>query len=229
MTKGRRVLCIAPHADDETLGCGGVLARHVKDGDDVTVAVVTGPGDGDHPVFQRSTWDVVREEAAQAMRVLGVQTLTFANVPAALVDDVPKHVLNKTVHGLIDAAKPEVMYVPHPYDLHKDHREIFHAASVAWRTTAPLGRGIREIYAYEVLSETHWNAGAIEGAFIPNAWFNITSTLDTKLRALACYGSQLRPFPDARSVEAAQALARTRGAQMSMEAAEAFAIVRVIG
>ncbi len=221
-----RVLCLAPHCDDETLGCGGTLARHVADGDDVIVAVVTGPGEGEHPVFPRSTWDTVRAEARIAMDMLGVRELWFDNVPAALVGDVPKHQLNRAVHTLLERACPELLYVPHPFDLHKDHREIFDAASVAWRPVNELGRGIREIYAYEVLSETAWNAGGIEPGFVPNVWVDISATFEHKQRALAAYQSQLRPFPDARSLEAAVHLARYRGAQMGMQAAEAFVLVR---
>ena len=222
------VLCLAPHCDDETLGCGGTLARHARNGDRVTVAVVTGPGEGEHPLAPRSAWEVVRAEAAEAMALLGVQELDFGNVPAALVGDVPKHVLNRAVHALVERHRPEVLYVPHPFDLHRDHREIFHAASVAWRPAHELGRGIREVLAYEVLSETHWNAAGIEGAFAPTVWVDISDTIELKLQALEKYRSQMRTFPHARSVEAARHQALWRGAQMGMEAAEAFVLVRRI-
>lgn len=221
-----KILCLAPHCDDETLGCGGVLAKYAREGHDVHVAVVTGPGDGAHPVFPRETWDKVRAEARAAMDVLGVKGLAFDNLPAALVADLPTHVVNKAVHSLIDAVKPDVLFVPHPFDLHKDHRAVFDAASVAWRPTSELGRAVREIYAYEVLSETGWNAAGIEPGFSPNVWIDIDATLETKLSALAKYESQLRLFPDARSVEAVRHLAGYRGAQMSMRAAEAFVLVR---
>lgn len=221
-----RVLCLAPHCDDETLGCGGTLARYVRDGHDVVVAFVTGPGDGEHPVFPRSAWDVVREEAREAMRILGVGELWFENLPAALVADLPKHHINRVVHRLVERARPDVLFVPHPFDLHKDHREVFDAASVAWRPVHDTGKGLRDIYAYEVLSETGWNAGGVEPGFVPNVWRDITDTLETKLSALAKYKSQLRPFPDARSTDAAESLARFRGAQMGMRAAEAFVLVR---
>jgi N-acetylglucosamine malate deacetylase 1 len=224
-----KVLCLAPHCDDETLGCGGVLAKYAQAGHDVTVAVMTGPGEGTHPVLPRSTWDVVRAECREAMKVLGVQTLWFEELPAVLLADLPKHQVNRAVHGVIERARPDVLFVPHPFDLHKDHRELFDAASVAWRPHTELGRGVREVYAYEVLSETGWNAGGIEPAFVPNTWMDISDTIETKASALAKYASQLRPFPDARSVEAIRHLAGYRGAQMSMRAAEAFVLVRKLG
>ena len=81
------------------------------------------------------------------------------------------------------------------------------------------------MYCYEVQSETHWNAPYLEAGFLPNTWVDITAHLETKLRALACYESRLRPMPDARSLAAIRALAVWRGSQQSFAAAEAFVCV----
>jgi LmbE family N-acetylglucosaminyl deacetylase len=170
MSSARRVLVVAPHADDETIGAGGTIARHVAEGDDVHVAVVTGHGDGPHPLWPQSVWDTVRGEAAHAMAVLGVTQLHFEEIPAALVADQPVWKLNKTIGAILQKLEPEILYVPFPFDLHKDHRETFHALSVAWRTSSPTGRKIKSVYCYEVQSETHWNAPYLEAGFLPNTW-----------------------------------------------------------
>jgi LmbE family N-acetylglucosaminyl deacetylase len=224
----RRILVIAPHADDETLGVGGTIARRVAEGHDVHVAVITGHGDEPHPLWPATLWDRIRGEARRAMDVLGVQHLHFEEVPAALVSDQPVWRLNKTIDALVRKIEPEVLYVPFPFDLHKDHREIFHAMSVAWRSVTPHGARIRAVYCYEVQSETHWGAPYLEAGFTPNAWVDISAHLDTKLRALACYESQIRPAPDARSIDAVRALATWRGSQQNLGAAEAFVAVRLI-
>lgn len=223
-----RILVIAPHADDETLGLGGTIARRAAEGHEVHVGVVTGHGEGTHPLWPRTTWEKVRAEARRAMDVLGVSELHFEEVPAALVADQPVWQLNKVVGGLVERIQPHVLYVPFPFDLHKDHREVFHALSVAWRPSSAVGRQIRAVYCYEVQSETHWNAPYLEAGFVPNAWVDISDQLETKLRALACYESQLRPAPDARSLEAVRALAVWRGAQQGMVAAEAFVTIRLL-
>jgi LmbE family N-acetylglucosaminyl deacetylase len=228
MVSSRRILVIAPHADDETLGVGGTIARRVAEGHEVHVAVVTGHGPEPHPLWPRAVWDTVRAEAREAMNVLGVKELHFEELPAAMVADQPMWQLNRVVGGLVDKIKPDVLYVPFLFDLHKDHREIFHASSVAWRTSSATGRAIREVYCYEVQSETHWSAPYLEASFTPNVWVDISSQLDTKLRALACYASQVRPAPDARSIEAVRALAVWRGAQQAMTAAEAFVAIRLL-
>lgn len=223
-----RILVIAPHADDETLGMGGSLSRFVAEGHKVTVAVVTGHGDGDHPLWPQSVWDTVRAEARRAMSVLGVKDLLFEEVPAAQVAETPVWKLNRVTESIVAKVQPEILYVPFPFDLHKDHREIFHSLSVAWRTSSETGRGIREIYCYETQSETHWNIPYVEAGFLPNCWVDISATLETKLEALACYESQIRPAPDARSIEAVKALAVWRGSQVGVTAAEAFVAVRLL-
>ena len=226
-TTERRVLCLAPHADDESLGAGGSLARHAADGDEVHVGVVTGHGDGTHPLWGPEVWDVVRAEAREAARVLGAQ-LFFEDLPAVLVPDQPVHEVTGVVAGMIERVRPHVLYVPFPFDLHNDHRAVFYAASVAWRTTSPVGRAIQEIYSYEVQSETHWNAHRVEPAFSPDHYVDITDYLATKRQALECYSSQMRPFPDARSVAAVEALARWRGSLVNCGAAEAFMTIRTL-
>jgi N-acetylglucosamine malate deacetylase 1 len=132
------------------------------------------------------------------------------------------------VGGLVEKVQPDVLYAPFPFDLHKDHREVFHALSVAWRSSSATGRKLRAIYCYEVQSETHWNAPYLEAAFTPNTWVDVSAQLETKLRALACYESQLRPAPDARSLDAVRALAVWRGSQQGMAAAEAFVAIRLL-
>jgi LmbE family N-acetylglucosaminyl deacetylase len=224
----QRILVVAPHADDETLGAGATIARRTAEGHEVHVAVVTGHGRDPHPLWPRSLWDKIRGEARCAADVLGVHQLHFEEIPAAMVADQPVWFLNRTVGALVDKVRPDVLYAPFPFDLHKDHREVFHALSVAWRASGAVGRNVRAIYCYEVQSETHWNAPYLEAGFSPNTWVDVSAYLETKLRALACYESQLRAPPDARSVDAVRALAQWRGSQQGMAAAEAFVAIRLL-
>lgn len=224
-----KVLVVAPHADDETLGVGGTIAKHVTAGDHVTVAIMTGHGSDPHPLWTPETWMTVRDEARRALEVLGIHDLLFREIPAVLVAEQPQWQVNAVTQEVLDQVRPEVLYVPFPFDMHKDHREIFHSLSVAWRPSNPSGFGVREIYAYEVPSETHWNAPYLEPGFLPNTWTNIGRHLEAKLRALECYGSQIPAWPHARSLAAVEHLARWRGSQVGAEAAEAFVLIRRLG
>jgi LmbE family N-acetylglucosaminyl deacetylase len=223
-----RILVVAPHADDETLGAGGTIGRFAANGHHVTVAVMTGHGEGEHPLWSADVWDTVRGEAREAHAALGVKEVIYREIPAACVAQYPTWKLNREAADVLDQVRPEVLLVPFALDLHKDHREIFNAFAVAWRPNSPAGRAVREIYAYETLSETHWSVPYVEQGFLPNVHIDISATLETKLRALACYKSQICPAPATRSLEAARAQAVWRGAQIGVAAAEAFVLIRRI-
>lgn len=221
-----RVLVVAPHCDDETIGMGGTMAWHASQGDEVVVAVMTGHGPGPHPLWPREVWEKIRAEGVRAFAILGVSDYIFRELPAVGVADQPLWAVNREAREVVESVAPDILYVPFPYDLHRDHREVFHAMSIAWRPSTRTGRAIQAVRAYEVPSETHWNAPYLEPGFLPNLWVDISPHLEAKLRALACYQSQIPPWPEARSSTAIEHLARYRGSQMGMEAAEAFVVVR---
>lgn len=221
------VLVIAPHADDETIGCGGTIARLAAAGHNVTVAIMTGHGDdGPHPVFAREVFEGIRAEAARAHDILGVAKTILREIPSVRVGEMPLWQLNGIVGGVFAEVEPEMVLAPFQFDLHDDHRRLFEACSVAWRPSSVVGRAIHTIYAYETPSETHWNFANVEPGFMPNVWIDVSDHLDTKLLALRCFESQIDPAPGARSLQALEALARFRGSQMHMHAAEAFVLVR---
>ena len=222
-----KVLVISPHADDETIGMGGTIAKHARGGAEVVVAVMTGHGqEVEHPIWPRSNRDRIRAELRHACELLGVCEIVFEEIPAVTVADQPVWKLNSLTRAIIERVAPEILYVPFPFDLHKDHRELFHSFAVHWRPHLPLGHGIKEVYTYEVSSETHLNMPYVEQTFVPNRWVDITDFVDLKMKALACYESQVQPHPSARSLEAIKALAVWRGSSIGVEAAEAFVTVR---
>ncbi len=222
-----KVLVIAPHADDEVLGVGGTMARLADQGSDVVVAVMTGHGDdAAHPIWPSEEWEKVRAEALAAHELLGVRETVFRNIPAALVADQPSWKVNQATKEVIEEIRPDSLFLPFPYDLHRDHREIFHSFSVAFRPSSEAGRRIKSIFVYEVMSETHWNVPYLEPGFTPNAWSDISGHLKVKLEALKCFASQMQSFPNARSLEAVEALAKWRGSLIGFQAAEAFVQIR---
>lgn len=216
------VLIIAPHPDDEVLGCGGTIRRHALAGDKVTVAIVT---KGWAPLFPAKGVKQVRAEARKADSRLGVKQLLFLDLPVTKLHLLPEARLNRVFAALIRKTTPDIVLLPFPGDRHEDHRQVFDAAMVALR---PDGRRhyASRIACYETVSETHWAAPGIEPAFEPNCHVDIHGTLADKLAAMRTYKSQLAEGVPARSVEALEALARFRGSVVGMEAAEAFCIIR---
>lgn len=217
-----KVLVVAPHPDDEVLGVGGTIHRLSGEGHDVTVAIAT---KGWSPLFAESQVSQVRSEALAANDRLGTGELRFLDLPVTRLHALPEHELNGALDALFSEETPDWVFLPFPGDRHEDHRQIFDACQVALRPT-PDRRPIRRIVCYETVSETHWAAPGVEPAFSPQWFVDVSDHLDAKLEAMGRYASQLRPTPDARSLEAVSALAKWRGSVVGMGAAEAFVVVR---
>ncbi len=214
---------LSPHPDDEVLGAGGSIAALARAGHAVHVVIVT-KGDA---LFDAQLIERGRAEARKAHEILGVTATHFLDeFPAAKLDTVPHFQLNARLASVIRELRPEAVYIPFVGDVHRDHQAVAESAMVACR---PIdGSSVRQILAYETLSETNWNAPGITPAFTPNVFTNVSDTLQQKLDAMAAFRSQLRPFPHERSVEAVEHLARYRGATVGLAAAEAFLLVRWI-
>lgn len=222
-----KILVFAPHADDEVLGCGGVIAKSSEMGAEVHVCIVTNafPPVGDDSEAVKNGWPInLYSEAMAAKRVLGIKDYHFLLFPAVLLETVPRNELNGKIQKLVDDIKPDIVYIPHLGDMQKDHVLTAEAVMVAMR---PKGRHIvRKVYSYETLSETEWNIPHSRNAFIPNTYVDISGQINKKFDALACYQSQIGVFPNPRSIEAVRALAMYRGSTCGGEAAEAFMLIR---
>jgi LmbE family N-acetylglucosaminyl deacetylase len=168
----------------------------------------------------------VREEALQAHSLLGVSHTAFFDFPAPCLDQHPQYKISEAINGLLAEFGAHTVYVPHRGDLHRDHGIIFGAALVSCRPF-PNSK-IRQIYAYETLSETEWAPPFADEAFVPNHFVDVTSVFSKKIDAMQCYASQLRQPPCSRSLDALDALARYRGASISVGRAEAFMTIRTV-
>jgi LmbE family N-acetylglucosaminyl deacetylase len=220
----RRALVIAPHPDDEVLGCGGTMKRLADAGAEVHVAIVTRAGEAE---FGPDAATVGRMEARFAHEALGVRETHFIDFPAAALDTVPHAQMNAALCRLVNAIGPDALFVPFLGDVHLDHQLTFLSSMVAAR---PRGANApARVFSYETLSETNWYAPGLTPVFAPNVYFDISRTLEAKLSAFALYRSQVKEPPDERSIEVIRALAQLRGATVHRPAAEAFMLLREIG
>lgn len=221
LDKISKAVVIAPHPDDETLGCGGTIAKLISDGIEVSIIVVSG-----HlpPLYPKESFLITLEEAKKAFQILGVKTYEFLEIPATFVNSVPVSELNGKISKFINDINPEMVLIPFP-DRHIDHRIIFDAGVVSSR---PVGKSFPKIVlAYETLSETHWNVPGVEASFNPEFFINIDEFMDKKINALKSYKSQISSAPS-RSLDATLSLAKFRGSQNGCKYAEAFKVIRII-
>jgi LmbE family N-acetylglucosaminyl deacetylase len=217
------VLIVAAHPDDEVLGCGGTIAAHAAAGDVVHIMFLadgeSSRGGGDEAAIAAR-----QERAREAASILGAETPRFLGLPDNRLDSVPLLDVIKRVEAVVEEVNPTVVYTHHRGDLNIDHRIAFQATVTACRPQP--GAPVRAIYCFEALSSTEWAAGGPGEQFQPTLFVDIRRHLPEKMRALASYGKELRPFPHPRSPEAVVALARLRGASAGIEAAESFMVVR---
>lgn len=217
----KKILVIAPHPDDEILGCGGTMIKNIAEGNEVYVCIVT---KGTLPLFKPERTVINQHDAKECHKHIGVKKTFFLDFPAAMLETVDRFELNGKILDVIKEVQPDEVYIPHWGDMQKDHQMVADACMVALRPK--YHPQVKKIYGYETMSETAWNAPNVQNEFIPNVYVDITDHLEAKKDALSFFSLQVSAFPDARSLEAVEALAKYRGALMDMRAAEAFMLIR---
>jgi N-acetylglucosamine malate deacetylase 1 len=217
------ILVIAPHPDDEILGCGGTIKRFSSKGDKIYILIATR---GKPEMYSEERIIKVREEAIQAHKILGVTETRFLNFPAPDLDLISLAEISEAISSVITEFEIDTLFLPHRGDIHNDHKAVFDAGLVASR---PVNNYmVTRVYSYETLSETEWAAPFCSETFIPTYFINISDFFSYKLEAMQCYKSQLREFPNPRSVKSIEALANLRGGTIGVYYAEAFFAIRVI-
>ena len=223
-----RVLVVAAHPDDEVLGCGGTIARHSDSGDHVQVLIVAEGATS--RLQQRSRLNasddlsLLAQAAKSAGSILGAAGVELLDLPDNRLDSLDRLDLIKRIEGYINYYQPHVVYLHHAGDVNVDHRRLHEAVVTACRPIP--GHPVRRLLSFEVASSTEWQPPGSAPAFQPNWFVDISDQSARKLKALEAYCSEMRPWPHARSLEALQHLASWRGAQVGVEAAEAFCLLR---
>lgn len=222
LPKKSNILIIAPHPDDEIIGLGGAIKKFSDSGHDVTVLLVSG-----HlpPLYSEDVFVEHKKQALAAHAIVGVKESIFLEIPATFVRDETVADLNGKIYNVLKDVGPNIVFLPFP-DRHIDHQVIFESSMVAIRPIYE-GKKIDIAASYEVLSETHWNAPAIEPAFNPNITIDISNEIEAKLSALECFEGEIMPFPGPRSIEAVEALAKFRGTQAGFAYGESLQLLRM--
>jgi LmbE family N-acetylglucosaminyl deacetylase len=215
-----KILAIAPHPDDETLGCGGTIFRHKANGDEIYWLIVTG-------ISEDTGWsnDVVKKrdnEIDAVAKKYGFSNVFNLRLPTTKIDTLPLSDLIEKITDVYKKVKPEIIYMPFAYDVHTDHQII----AKALQSTFKWFRypHIKKVLMYETPSETEFNF--VENRiFCPNVFVNISQYIDDKIETMKIYDGEMGEFPFPRSEKTLRALATLRGSQSGFESAEAFELV----
>ena len=220
-----KVLIVAAHPDDEVLGAGGSIARHISQGDQVTVVILGGGLTSrytDPAQVAPEQLQQLQADAQQAARIMGVEDLRLFDLPDNRFDSVDLLDIVKLTEGVIEEVQPETIYTHFYADLNIDHQLTARAVLTACR---PLAESpVRRLLAFEVPSSTGW--GFPEQPFMPTVFVDISATLQQKLAAMAIYDSEIREFPHPRSEQSLRVRAESWGSQAGMPAAEPFMLIR---
>ncbi len=218
-----KILVIAPHPDDEVLGCGGTIKKYTQKGDEVFLCIVT---KAYTPDWSEDFIKERKKEIDCASESLGIKKVVLLGLPTVKLDTIPHKQLNDSIAKVVEEIKPEIVFIPFEGDINEDHKLVARSALVALRPKP--GLLTTKIFYYEVLSETEWSKPAqkIEDVFIPSFYEDISEYLDDKLKAMECYKSEVKEYPHPRSLEGIKVLAQKRGTEAGVKAAEAFMLIR---
>ena len=214
------VLVVAAHPDDEVLGPGGTILRHVAAGDDVTVLIAC---TGTNLRYGSGRTEDLLAAARSVAELLSVR-LVLGKLPDQELDTLPLPAVVDVVDREIRAAAAEVVYVHHWGDINRDHRILCEATAVATRPYA--APGVVTVRCFETPSSTEWGSPAGLPAFAPQLFVDVRDTVEAKIAAVARYRSEVRAAPHPRSPEALADRARYWGSLCGLPAAEPFAVLR---
>jgi LmbE family N-acetylglucosaminyl deacetylase len=220
-----RILVIAPHPDDETLGCGGSLLKHKSNGDSLSWLVATR---GHQPQWSAELLEQKEREINAVTAAYGFENTFRLNFPTIKLDQIPLEEIIAAIRDAVTDSKPDCVYVNHAGDVHSDHRVLFEATKSEQQPFTTATHGVTRELSYQVISSTDAAPVNPARAFLPNVFIDVTQFLEKKLEIMGLYESELQASPLPRALESLRALARVRGATIGVEYAEAFMLVREV-
>jgi LmbE family N-acetylglucosaminyl deacetylase len=215
-----KVLAIAVHPDDETLGCGGTLLKHKANDDEIHWLICT-TIDKNHSYYQKR-----EKEIGDVSKLYDFDTVHNLRLKTMQVDEYTMSELVSKISKVINEVQPNIVYLPFKGDVHSDHRKIFEASYSCTKSFRyPF---IKKIYMMETLSETEFAPSTKEDSFIPNVFVDVSEFFEKKIEIMKIFESEIAPHPFPRSERNLRAFATLRGATCGCEYAESFVLLKEI-
>lgn len=220
----KNIIVISAHPDDETLGAGGTMLKHIENGDQVYWLIVT-------HVFENQGFSKERiksreEEIKIVEKKFGITKTFYLNYPTMTLSSSSLIKMVPEISTIFNEVEPEIIYTLNRSDAHSDHRVIFDAVMACTKSFRyPF---IKQILMYECISETEFAPALAEKMFIPNYFVDISEHLAKKLEIMEVFESEISEHPFPRSLENIKSLAHFRGASVGVKYAEAFQLLKFI-
>lgn len=219
-----KILIIAPHADDEAFGCGGMMAKMAAQGAAVELLVFAVGGVHHRHLEAEATLSARMDELDAASKILGVRKYSVLYLGKDMrLDTIPQLDMVGKLDKVLDRGQYDSVFYPYPSHNH-DHAAV-HSACVAALRPGARYPGPSLIAMCDYIYSA-WSLALSSGG---RMYVDITETIEAKCKAIQAYASQLRPFPNPMCVETIMLVARTRGMESSYQYAELFHIVQKLG
>ena len=222
----KKALIIAPHCDDEVLGCGGIISKYNKE-INFNVLICTNANKGAPEIFSEKYINIVRSEAKSCHKFLGVKKTLFLDLPAPRLDQFPIYKVSNEIKKIIEINKFDTIFIPSKADLHVDHKIIFHASIVASRSINK--NSPKNILSYETLSETDFGSFESKNFFRSQLFIRLNKKeINKKIKAFSFYKSQLKSGFHPRTKLSIFDLAKARGRLVNSQYCESFELIKSI-
>jgi len=219
-----KILVIAVHPDDETLGCGGTLLKHKANGDEIHWLIATDIKELEG--FEKTTVEKRGEEIDKVKELFRFSSVNRLGLSTTKIDEYSMSDLISKISSIINKVKPNIIYLPFKSDVHSDHKYIFDAAYSCTKTFRyPF---IKKIYMMETLSETEFAPSTKEDSFVPNVFIDISNYMDKKIEIMKVFENEIGEHPFPRSERNIWALGTLRGATCGCDYAESFVLLKEV-
>ena len=220
-----KILVVVAHPDDEVLGCGGTIAKHAKDNDQIELLILA---DGESSRSGVKNIDIKKRIIAtkNSANILGINNIEFAGLNDNRLDKYNRLDIIQIVEKKINDFEPNIVYTHDYGDLNVDHSITNQSVLTCCRSTP--NQIVKKLFSFEILSSSEWQINDSSFLFKPNYYVNITEELDKKLEALKAYSMEIRDWPHPRSLKGVTTLANLRGCQAGFDSAEAFSTLRYV-
>lgn len=230
--RGKKIMLVVAHPDDELLGCGATFHKLIEEFDCRVKVVILGEGltsraDKRSAELWQQELRTHRDNIKKAQQAIGYQELEVYNFPDNRFDSVDLLDLVKVVEKEKKAFNPSVIFTHHGGDLNIDHQRTFEAVITA---TRPISMEcVKSIFTFETPSGTEWRASSDPRHFVPNVFFTVSEkNIEAKITGMESYEFEKRSYPHPRSPQALKIQGQRWGIVIGSSFAEAFMLIRSI-
>ncbi len=220
----KKILVLAVHPDDETLGCGGTLLKHKANSEKISWLLATEMKKEDG--YSGKAVNERNKQIQIIKKMYGFDNVHQLGFSPKKLDKAPMNKLIEKIAAVLNKVRPEVIYLPFENDIHSDHMVFFEAAySCIKAFRCPF---IKSVLMMEIISETELAANIGRKVFVPNYFVDITDYMDKKIKIMKIFKSEMGRHPFPRSEKNIRALATFRGAMAGCKYAESFMLLKQI-